>query len=155
MNRENLVVLHAAMSTVLAWPPAVLDEIARWLAPAAAKPNGHDPHPPNGKDLDPPPIASPSPRSPATPHAGKTRHGRSPAAAKTDERLLEALRDAPGLSAVKLAAAVRTNRSTVGERLRELAGRELVEKDDDGRWRVVEEKARPARVEPRPSSPSL
>ena len=71
MNRENLVVLHAAMSTVLAWPPAVLDEIARWLAPAAAKPNGHDPHPPNGKDLDPPPIASPSPRSPATPHAGK------------------------------------------------------------------------------------
>ena len=30
--------LHAAMSTVLAWPPAVLDEIARWLAPAAASP---------------------------------------------------------------------------------------------------------------------
>jgi hypothetical protein len=75
MNRENLVLLHAAMSTMLAWPPAVLDEIARWLAPA--KPNGHDPHPPNGKDPDPPPIASPSPRAPATPHAGKTRHGRS------------------------------------------------------------------------------
>jgi DNA-binding transcriptional ArsR family regulator len=153
MNRENLVALQAALATLLTWPPAVLDEIARWLAPA--KPNGHDPHPPNGKDLDPPPIASPSPRSPATPHAGKTRHGRSPAAAKTDERLLEALRDAPGLSAVKLAAAVRINRSTVGDRLRELAERQLVEKDDDGRWREVEEKARPARVEPGPSSPSL
>ena len=151
MNRENLVMLHAAMGTMLSWPPAVLDEIARWLA-RAAKPNGHDPHPPNGADR-PPPTASPSPRS--TPHAGKTRHGRSPAAAKADERILEALRDAPGLSAVKLAAAVRANRSTVGERLRELAGRELVEKDDDGRWRVVEEKARPARVEARPSSPSL
>ncbi len=37
MNRENLVALHAAMSTVLAWPPAVLDEIARWLAPAKAQ----------------------------------------------------------------------------------------------------------------------
>jgi DNA-binding transcriptional ArsR family regulator len=143
MNRENLVVLHAAMSTVLAWPPAVLDEIARWLAPAAAKPNGHDPHPPNGKDLDPPPIASLSPRSPAKPLAGKTRHGRSPAAAKTDERLLGALRDAPGLSAVKLAAAVRINRSTVGDRLRELAGRELVEKDDDGRWRLAGDESRP------------
>jgi DNA-binding transcriptional ArsR family regulator len=141
MNRAHLVTLHAAMSALLALPPSMLDEIARWLAPA--KPNGHDPHPPNGKDLDPPPIASSSPRSPATPHAGKTRHGRSPAAAKTDERLLEALRDAPGLSAVKLAAAVRINRSTVGDRLRELAGRELVEKDDDGRWRLAGEESRP------------
>ena len=147
----------------------MLDEIARWLAPA--KPNGHDPHPPNGKDLDPPPIASPSPRS--SPHAGKTRHGRSPAAAKTDERLLEALRHAPGLSAVKLAAAVRINRSTVGDRLRELAARELVEKDDDGRWRVgrgegapgeggaapsvavaVRAAAEPEPVEPGPAAPS-
>ena len=141
MNRAHLVTLHAAMSALLALPPSMLDEIARWLAPA--KPNGHDPHPPNGKDLDPPPIASLSPRSPATPHAGKTRHGRSPAAAKTDERLLEALRDAPGLSAVKLAAAVRINRSTVGGRLRELAGRELVEKDDDGRWRLAGDESRP------------
>jgi DNA-binding transcriptional ArsR family regulator len=147
MNREHLAVLRGAIDTILDWPDSVRDQIAQWLAPA--KPNGHDPHPPNGKDL--PPIASLSPRS--TPHAGKTRHGRSPA--DTDERLLAALRDTPGLSAVKLAAAVRTNRSTVGDRLRELAGRELVEKDDDGRWRVVEEKARPARVEPRPSSPSL
>ena len=152
MNRENLVALHDARSTVLAWPPAVLDEIARWLAPAAAKTNGRNPHPSNGADPDPPPIASPPPRSPA-PHVGKTRHGRSPAAAKTDERLLEALRDAPGLSAAKLAAAVRANRSTVGDRLRELAARELVEKDGDGRWRLVEEKA--ARVEPGPQSPSL
>ena len=147
MNRENLVALHAAISVVLAWPPAVLDEIARWLAPA--KPNGHDPQPPNGKGLDPPTIASLSPRS--TPHAGKTRHVL--AAKKTSELILEALRDAPGLSAAKLSAAVRANRSTVGVRLRELAGRELVEKDDDGRWRLVEEKA--ARVEPGPQSPSL
>jgi DNA-binding transcriptional ArsR family regulator len=140
MNREQLVTLHAAMSALLALPPSMLDEIARWLAPAAAKPNGHDPHPPNGKDLDPPPIASPS-------HSGKARH-----VATTDERLLAALRDAPGLSAVKLAAASRVHRATVGERLRDLAGRGLVEKDDDGRWRAVEE-ARQA--EPRPLSPSL
>ena len=37
MNREHLVTLHAAMSALLAWPPAVLDEIARWLAPAKAQ----------------------------------------------------------------------------------------------------------------------
>ena len=151
MDREHLLTLHAAMGTILTWPPAVLDEIARWLA--LAKPNGHDPRPPNGMELDPPPVASPSPRS--SPHAGKTRHGRSPAAAKTDEQLLAALRDAPGLSAVKLAAAVRIHRTTVSERLRDLAGRGLVEKGDDGRWRAVEEEARPARVQPRPSSPSL
>ena len=148
MNRENLVALHTAMGAVLSWPPAVLDEIARWLAPAA-KPNGHDPQPSNGKGLDPPPTASPSPRAP--PHAGKTRHGL--AAAKTGELILEALRDAPGLSAAKLSVAVRANRSTVGDRLRELTQRGLVEKDADGRWRVVEEKA--ARVEPGPPSPSL
>ena len=65
MNREQLVELHAAMSALLALPPSMLDEIARWLAPA--NPNGHDPHPPNGADLDPPPVASPR----STPHAGK------------------------------------------------------------------------------------
>jgi DNA-binding transcriptional ArsR family regulator len=134
MDREHLLTLHVAMGTILTWPPAVLDEIARWLAPA--KPNGLDSHPP--------PIASPR----SQPHAGKARP-----VATTDERLLVALRDAPGLSAVKLAAASKVHRTTVGERLRDLAGRGLVEKDDDGRWRLVEEKA--ARVEPGPPSPSL
>ena len=156
MNRDELTALRNAIDVVLVWPDAVRDQVAAWLAPEAIREAG------NGVDRDPP-TASPAdngsgripeshPHRPA-PHVGKTRHGRSSTAAKTDERLLEALRDAPGLSAVKLAAAVRINRSTVGERLRELAGRELVETDDDGRWRFVEEKA--ARVEPGPQSPSL
>jgi|ERR1700722_12795444 len=73
MDREELLALQSALETVLNWPPAVRDEVARWLAPndlaanaapgpkdatetngarshaaanAAPKPNGHDPHPP-------------------------------------------------------------------------------------------------------------
>ena len=153
MNWAHLVTLHAAMSALLALPPSMLDEIARWLAPA--KPNGHDPHPPNGKDLDPPPIASRRPDP--TPHAGKTRHGRSPAAAKTDERkLLDAMRHSPGSPAPQAGYRCRMSADRLWRAACErLAGRRAVEKDDDGRWRAVAEEARPARVEPRPPSPSL
>jgi hypothetical protein len=45
MDREQLVQLRDALNVVLSWPPAVLDQIAAWLAPEAAKPNGHDLHP--------------------------------------------------------------------------------------------------------------
>ena len=48
MTRDELAALHAALGTVLTWPPAVLAEVARWLTPAAPQPgNGLDPHPPS------------------------------------------------------------------------------------------------------------
>ena len=164
MNRENLVMLHAALGELLTWPPGVLDEIARWLA-QAAKPNGHDPHPPNGKDLDPPPIASPSPRS--TPYAGKSstraqplRHV-GPVDARTAERkLIAAMQASPGLSIAALANATDVSRSTMERRLQRLAAAGQIEKDHAGRWRPssskpLAEEARPARVEPHPPSPPL
>ena len=124
MNRAHLVTLHAAMSALLALPPSMLDEIARWLAPA--KPNGHDPHPPNGKALDP----SPSPRS--TPQAGKTRHDL--AEAKTAERKLIAVMQAsPGSSIAALANATDVSRSTMERRLQRLAAAGQIEKDRAGR----------------------
>jgi hypothetical protein len=46
MNREELSALRDALEAVLAWPPAVRTEVARWLTPAAAKGNGVDLHPP-------------------------------------------------------------------------------------------------------------
>ena len=39
MNREELGALHTAIATILAWPPAVFDQVVRWLAPEAATPN--------------------------------------------------------------------------------------------------------------------
>ena len=49
------------------------------------------------------------------------------------------MRDIPGLSVMGLANAVNADRSTTGERLRQLARRGIVEKDATGRWRLTEE----------------
>jgi hypothetical protein len=46
MNREVLVALRAAIDTVLTWPDDVRAEMARWLTPEAAKPNGRENLPP-------------------------------------------------------------------------------------------------------------
>ena len=78
MNRAHLVTLHAAMSALLALPPSMLDEIARWLAPA--KPNGHDPHPPNGKALASiavAPIDAAGRQDPPRPGRGKDRRAQA------------------------------------------------------------------------------
>ena len=144
MNREQLVELHAAMSALLALPPSMLDEIARWLAPA--KPNGHDPT--NGADRDPPPVASPR----STPHAGKGP-AHSVDARTAERKLIAAMQASPGSSIAALANAVDVSRSTMERRLQRLAAAGQIEKDRAGRWRAVEEKA--ARVEPGPPSPSL
>jgi hypothetical protein len=161
VNREELVELRDAINTLLSWPDNVRDQIAAWLAPEAAKPgNGVDPHPavaPTGKalkngnlpDLDLPVSASEtdggSPRQAAPrPYAGKARRGRSPLSGKAAERkLLEAMRESPGLSVAALAKAVSAGRSTTGERLRQLAARGAIDKDADGRWRMAGEEPGP------------
>ena len=34
MNREELGALQDAIATILAWPPAVFNEVVRWLTPS-------------------------------------------------------------------------------------------------------------------------
>ena len=52
MTRAELLTLHSAIATILSWPPAVLDEVRRWLTPEdarlpdARRGNGIDHHPP-------------------------------------------------------------------------------------------------------------
>ncbi len=73
--------------------------------------------------------------------------------------LIEAMRDTPGLSVIALAHATGFNRSTAGERLRQLARRGIVEKDATGRWRLTDDAdvgatPEPERIEPDPSAQS-
>jgi hypothetical protein len=37
---------QAVVDELLSWPDEVREQVARWLTPEAAKPNGRDPHPP-------------------------------------------------------------------------------------------------------------
>lgn len=118
MTRDELTALRDAIDVVLAWPPAVRDQVAAWLT-QASKPNGRDPHPP-------------------PPRQAKARQ--SAFAAKTAERkLIEAMRATPGASVIMLARSVGGNRSSVGEQLRKLALTGAIEKASDGHWRLKAE----------------
>jgi hypothetical protein len=88
----------------------------------------------------------------------KARRRKSTFSAKTAERkLLEAMRDNPNLSVIALANAAGSSRSVTGERLRQLAVRDLVEKDATGRWKLKREEPGPTpsrESEPDPPQPS-
>jgi hypothetical protein len=141
MEREKLLMVRALIDAFLALPEDLRAEVSRLLASGSPKPNGHDPHPPV---------------LPSTPRSAKARRRKSVFAAKTAERkLLEAMRDNPGLSVVALANAAGSSRSATGERLRQLAARGTVEKDPAGRWKLKGEAMRPPTQseEARPMSP--
>jgi hypothetical protein len=118
----------------LALPDSVRELLAQWLAPAAAKSNGLDHHPP--------PVAKATPRPADNPANART----------AEQKLLAAMREHPGLGVVGLAKIVGSSLSTTKERLRRMAGQELIEKAPDGRWQVKPEEPRsqPAREEPGP-----
>jgi hypothetical protein len=120
MTREQLTALRDAIDMVLTWPDAVRAEVARWLIPEAVKSNGHDPHPP--------PVS---------------RRAKAPRTAEL--RLLESMRDSPGLSVSALARGAAVNRATTRGHLQQLAARGEVEKDDAGLWRLT---ARPTMASP-------
>ena len=130
MNREELVQLRDAIDMALALPDSIRKLLAQWLAPETAKPNGQDPHPP-----------------PLPPASAKALSGKSsPLAQKaeaqaraSEQRLLAAMRDNPGLTVAALANAAGASRSAAGERLRQLAARGVVTKDSAGHWRLVAE----------------
>ena len=151
MTRDELTALRDAIDTVLTWPGSVRAEIARWLAPAAAKPgNGLDLHPPVA-----PPVrtdqellgAVQRSSTKPTPYAGKARRAKPSPAKAAEQRLLTAMRENPGLSVNALANAAGSSRSATGERLRQLALRGVIEKDLTGRWKLKE-------TEPGPPQPS-
>ncbi len=165
MDRGQLTALHAAIGAVLAWPDNIRAQIVQWLtAPEASRPSDR----PNGRDPHPPPLASPSvevprrnissgngseaedspPRRSPTPYAGKVRRGRPPISAKAaEQRLLTALQEHSGASVNVLAKAAGANRSSTGERLRQLARDGTIAKDAGGHWRLT---ADLAGEEPRP-----
>lgn len=138
MNRQELAALRDALDALLAWPDGVLVQMARWLADVT-KPNGRDPHPP-------PVLTSP----PRTVKVKAARRAKPTSAQATEQKLLTALQDNPGLSVVALANAAASSRSATGERLRQLALRGIVEKDLTGRWKLKGEEPRP----PDPPQPS-
>jgi Winged helix-turn-helix DNA-binding len=151
MTREELVQLRDAIDLVLALPDSIRELLVQWLAPAAAKPNGHD-HPPVPT---PTPKAVPRPRPAASrPHTVK-RHDNPAHARAAERKLLAVMREQPGLSSASLAKIVGAGLSTTKERLRRMGGQELIEKGPDGRWKLKAEEPRSAEDEPRPTSASL
>jgi Winged helix-turn-helix DNA-binding len=132
MTREELIALRDAIDLTLALPDNIRELLAQWLAPAVAKPNGHDHHPP---------VLMSTPRVIKV----QVKRIRKPTPAQGAERtLLEAMRDNPGLSIVALANAAGSSRTATGERLRQMAMRGVVEKDLTGRWKLRGEEPRSA-----------
>ena len=130
MTREELTALRDALDAILTLPDSVFQLLAHLLAPPAAKPNGHDRHPP---PTDAESSAPPAPvRRP--PRASLQRKPVGPAG---DRKLLQALADNPGLTVAKLAKAAGVGRSVAGERLRRLARDGSLQKDGRGRRRLT------------------
>jgi hypothetical protein len=138
MDRVELIALRGAIDQVLTWSDQVRDQVAQWLAAESPRPNGRDPHPPPTAPAGNGPA---TPRRPPIAFAGKARRGAPPPAAKAEERLLAALRDHPGSSVSALAKTASASRTRTAERLRGLASRGVVTKDDAGHWRLVEDLA--------------
>jgi hypothetical protein len=146
MTREELTTLRDAIDLTLALPDSVRELLAQWLAPAVAKPNGHDPHPL---------VPTPTPKAASKPHAAK-RYDNPAHARAAERRLLAAMREHPGLSSASLAKVVGAGLSTTKERLRRMGAQELIEKDPAGRWKLKGEEPRfpSAREEPGPTMAS-
>ena len=121
MNRAELGALRDTIDTILTWPDSVRDQIAQWLQTGASKPNGADP----GRL-----FRSRSNR----PSGFKPSVGES---AAREHALLEAMRDDPEAGVVQWAKTTRCDKSAVSMRLGRLAKRGLVERDDNGRWRLA------------------
>ena len=119
MNRAELGALREAIDTILSWPDSVRDQIAQWLQPNTAKPNAAH-H--------------------GTPSSRSSRHrgvGLGVEEAACELALLDAIRDHPELGVVQWAKATQCEKSAVSMRLGRLARRGVVERDNEGRWRVA------------------
>jgi predicted Rossmann fold nucleotide-binding protein DprA/Smf involved in DNA uptake len=116
MNRAELVALREAIDTILGWPDAVRDQVARWLNAEKDKPNGLDrarPQKPNG--------------------AGHDR--RQSIDARIAERKLLAVMTENPAGCAELARLVKAKGTSTLERLKRLQGQGRVEKTSEG-WRL-------------------
>ena len=100
-EREELVALRDAIDLTLALPDSIREQVARWLTPEAAKPNGRDPTPLCSR------WARVQPRRGAT-----SRSMRKPPSGGSSRQC----RRTPGSSVVELARAAGSGRSVAGER---------------------------------------
>ena len=121
MNRAELGALRNAIDTILSWPDSVRDQIAQWLQADASKPNGA--------------VPGRMSRSRSNRPSG-FKPGVEEATAR-EQALLEAMRDHPEAGVVQWAKATRCDKSAVSMRLGRLAKRGVVERDGNGRWRLV------------------
>ena len=119
MTRAELGALRDAIDTILSWPDPVRDQIARWLQTDASKPNRAD-------------RGTPRSRS-------NRQRGFMPSveSAAREQALLEAMRDQPEAGVVQWAKATHCDKSAVSMRLGRLAKRGVVERDGEGRWRLL------------------
>jgi hypothetical protein len=119
VNRAELGALRDAIDTILSWPDPVRDQIARWLQTDASKPNRAD-------------RGTPRSRS-------NRQRGFMPSveSAAREQALLEAMRDQPEAGVVQWAKATHCDKSAVSMRLGRLAKRGVVERDGEGRWRLL------------------
>jgi hypothetical protein len=113
VNRAELGALRDAIDTVLSWPDSVLNQIAQWLQADASTPNGAGPGRPS--------------RSRSNRQRGFMPSVES---AAREQALLEAMREQPEAGVVQWASAV-------SMRLGRLAKRGVVERDGEGRWRLL------------------
>jgi hypothetical protein len=110
VNRAELGALRDAIDTILSWPDPVRDQIARWLQTDASKPNRAD-------------RGTPRSRS-------NRQRGFMPS-------VESAAREQPEAGVVQWAKATHCDKSAVSMRLGRLAKRGVVERDGEGRWRLL------------------
>ena len=121
MDRAELGALRDAIDTILNWPDSVRDQIAQWLQTDASKPKGADP-------------------GQLSHSRSNRRRGFKPSAeesAAREQALLGAMHDHPEAGVVQWAQATRCDKSAVSMRLGRLAKRGVVERDGEGRWRLL------------------
>ena len=121
MNRAELGALRDAIDTILTWPDPVRDQVAQWLQTDASKPNGA--------------VPGRMSRSRSNRPSG-FKPGVEEAAAR-ERALLEAMRDHTEAGVVQWAKATHCDKSAVSMRLGRLAKRGVVERDGEGRWRLL------------------
>jgi hypothetical protein len=115
-----LALLRDAIDTILSWPDSVRGQIAQWLQTDASKPKGAD-------------LGQLS-------RSRNRGHGFKPGveeSAARERALLEAMRDDPEAGVVQWAKTTRCDKSAVSMRLGRLAKRGVVERDGNGRWRLI------------------
>jgi hypothetical protein len=121
VDRAELGALRDAIDAILSWPDSVRGQIAQWLQTDASNPNGAGP----GR---------------LSRYRSNRRGGFKPGveeAAARERALLEAMRDHPAAGVVHWAKATHCHKSAVSMRLGRLAKRGVVDRDGEGRWRLL------------------